>query len=124
MDSTALQEFLRKAAYGPELLVRALRSPDNNLILWRDNDLLVRWIKSDSQATEALRSLWDTAQPLDGRLRHAEAVFQDSRADSDLSPGARERIPRQTVLVTVTRLPNLVLTFFAGPRSFEDRPIR
>lgn len=109
-NATALQEFLRKAAYyccHPQferleriyklrlthdlqeaavamtkdaadalaLFVRAVRSPDDNLINWRDQALLIRWVRSDSQARVALLRLWDATQPPNTRLRRAEAIL-------------------------------------------------
>ncbi len=108
-DATALQEFLRKAAYyrglpqfetleriyklrlahdlqeaatamrgnaveGLTLLKRAIQSPDDNLINWRDQNRFIEWMKRDSrQAKVALLGVWDATQPLDTRLRRAEA---------------------------------------------------
>jgi hypothetical protein len=79
-----------------ELFVRALRSPDDNLINWRDQPLLIRWIRSGSQARTALLRLWDTTQPLNTRLRRAEAIL---RAAGLTKPGSQLTVVSTLLMV-------------------------
>jgi hypothetical protein len=71
----AADAMAKDAAEALTLFEGAIKSPDDNLINWRDQARLIDWIRSDSQARPALLRLWDTTQQLDTRLRGVEAIL-------------------------------------------------
>lgn len=83
----AQHALLNKESSWPDLLKKAINSPDDNFINWRLRKPFLAWCENNSDsAKRGLAALWDTSMALEERIN----IFGDSLAGAQITqPGAQ-----------------------------------